>query len=150
MKIFALLAIVFSTSAAFASCPNFNGNFKYVSETTKMKLVAKQTKCKSLDFTYNYANGQVLGKIYALDGVRRNTFENNELVVYESAAFVDGYIRATVEDYYKATKITKSALVYYRIDDKGDLVSQVDYINEHGTITKTTLAQFTRIPGISD
>jgi len=139
------LALLFSSSAFAKSCAKFSGVFQLIDNPSELTLTITQDKCKSVTFSYDYSgNGETLGKTYPTNGKRTQTYEDKDLVVFETAGMQGDELSNIVEDIEKDTGKTLKAVSHFTIDPTGKLTSEVDYYNYDGQIYKTTTDGFER------
>jgi hypothetical protein len=142
-----LSAALLSASSVFAAdCPDFTGTFQLASDPTEVTLTVTQDKCDSVTFSYLYpANGEQLGKTYPLDNVRRETYEDQTIIVYETSGIQNNALVNLVEDYDKASATTATATSSMTIDSSGNLNSVDDSYDATGKLVQSQDNYFTRV-----
>jgi hypothetical protein len=148
MKTFILLisATLLSASSIYAAdCPSFAGTFQLASDPSSLTLTLTQDKCDSVTFSYVYANGETLGKTYPMDNVRRQTYEDKNVIVYETSGVKDNALENLVEDFDKASQQTSTAVSSTTIDDKGNLDNKDNYYDPTGKLTQSQDIYFVRV-----
>jgi hypothetical protein len=140
------LILAVASSAAFADgCPNFNGTYQLELNPNELTLTVTQQDCKSVEFDYTFtSNGQTIGKTYPLDGQRRQTYEDKDVIVYETAGFTGDELMNVVEDDYKATGKTIKAVAHFQLNASGELINENDSYDENDQIAKKQTQVFKR------
>jgi hypothetical protein len=143
----AIAALLFTSSSAVfaADCPDFTGTFQLSTDST-VTLTLTQDQCNTVTFSYFYSsNGETLGKVYPLDNVRRQTFEDKDLIVYETSGVKDEALVNLVEDFDKASATTTTATSASTIDSKGNLDNKDVYYDVNGKVTESQDNYFVRV-----
>jgi hypothetical protein len=142
-----IVLLLVSSSVALASdCPNFAGVYQLASDPSELTLTLTQDKCNTVTFSYVYsATGESIGKVYPLDNVRRQTYEDKDLIVYETSGIKDGALFNLVEDFDKASAKTSTATSSTTVDAKGNLDNKDVYYDVNGQVTQNQDNYFTRV-----
>jgi carbonic anhydrase len=139
-------ATLLSASSIYAAdCPNFAGTYQLASDPSSLTLTLTQDQCNTVTFNYVYANGENLGKTYPMDNVRRQTYEDKNVIVYETSGVKDNALENLVEDFEKATAQTSTAVSTTTIDDKGNLDNKDNYYDPTGKLTQSQDIYFVRV-----
>jgi hypothetical protein len=80
-----------------------------------------------------------------MDNVRRQTYEDKNLIVYETSGVKDNALVNLVEDFEKATSQTSTAVSSTTIDDKGNLDTKDNYYDPTGKLTQSQDVYFVRV-----
>jgi hypothetical protein len=141
----AVLTLMASSSAFAASCPNFSGFFNLVSDSVTLNVTVTQQKCATVSFSYYRADiGQTFEKTYTIDGVRRQTAKDQNLVVYETASIKDNALINLVEFFDVPSSTTTTANASFKLDSSNNLDNENDFYDVKGKLTQTTEENFIR------
>ncbi len=143
---FLSVALLYASPLLAQACPDFSGSFHSSDPAVKMGLVTTQNKCRSIDFVYHdLASGQAFGKTYRMDNKRYQTYEDQNLIVYETAGVQGTDLVNIVEDIEKASGTVHKAVSHFRIDPAGDMVGEDFYYDTNGNIFKTVQHTYQRV-----
>ncbi len=147
MKNLIVAVAFFASTGAYASagCPNFAGKYQLQDPTTQVTLTVTQTACTSVETDYLEPNGEILGKVYPLDNVRRQTYQDATLIVYETSGMNGNALQNLVEDFYSANNETVTAVSQFYLDANNNLVATDQYYDQNGKLYQSDSHQYNRV-----
>jgi hypothetical protein len=148
MKHFILITtLLFASVEAYATCINFAGTYEFVGPAPTTTLTVIQNKCTSVEFDYQTGpDGQVLGKVYPLNNVRRQTSANSTVDVYETSGMQGSTLQNLVEFYYLANQKTITSVSQFYFDANHNLFNTENDYDENGKLYHSTVKQFNSTP----
>ena len=147
MKNLILAAAIFASTGAYASagCPNFVGKFQLQDSTQPVVLNATQVGCTSVELDYTEPNGEILGKVYPLDNVRRQTYQDATMIMYETSGMNGNALQNLVEEFYIATNETITAVSQFYLDANNNLIATDQYYDQNGKLYHSESNQYNRV-----
>jgi hypothetical protein len=137
------ITLLLSSAQAKASCLNFAGTYEFVGPPPTTTLTVIQNKCTSIEFDYQTGpDGQVLGKVYPLNNIRRQTSASTTVDVYETSGMQGSALQNLVEFYYLANKETITAVSQFYFDVNHNLMNTENDYDQNGKLYHTTVKQF--------
>ena len=127
----ALIIALFSVYCSFAMCcPNLNGVF--VDSAGGGEMTISQQGCEKLEL------GAANPLRFVADGIRRTTFENDQIIQYRKSHFDDVSFFYTMGMERKDTPAKFIADGIFRLDSSNNMVQTIVHSSENGPIGTST------------